>query len=150
MNKVIVYGIFIIAVVAAGSLLGLFNVPGEWYQSLRKPFFNPPNWIFAPVWTSLYVLIGIAGARTWIADARSYRMSLWFVQMALNFLWSPVFFGLQSPALGLVVIVPLLLAVILFIRANWTKDRVSAWLFIPYSVWVAFATLLNLAIVVLN
>eukprot|EP00913_Durusdinium_trenchii_P027001 g25336.t1 len=141
---------FVGGVVAIGSLIGLLNIPGDWYQSLAKPFFNPPNWIFGPVWTVLYVFIGIAGARTWIADRRSGRMRIWFVQMVLNFLWSPAFFGLQAPALGLVVIVPLLIAILAFIRASWRADRLSAWLFVPYALWVAFATALNASIVALN
>jgi tryptophan-rich sensory protein len=150
MNRTLVHIAFIVGVVAIGSLIGVLNIPGEWYQSLTKPPFNPPNWIFGPVWTALYVLIGIAGARTWIAGPRSGRMTIWFVQMVLNFLWSPAFFGFQTPALGLVVIVPLLLAILAFIRASWTGDRPSALLFVPYALWVGFATLLNASILILN
>ncbi|MET3587327.1 tryptophan-rich sensory protein [Pseudorhizobium tarimense] len=125
-------------------------MPGEWYQTLEKPSFQPPPWLFGPVWTTLYVLIAIAGARTWLAAPASGRMQVWFGQMALNFLWSPAFFGAESPVLGLVVIAPLLVAIILFIRMSWSPDRVSAWLFLPYLAWVGFATLLNLSIVLLN
>ena len=150
MNKILVHILFVVAVVVIGSLIGVLNIPGEWYQSLVKPRFNPPNWIFGPVWTALYVLIGIAGARTWLAGARSTRMTIWFVQMVLNFLWSPAFFGFERPALGLVVIVPLLIAILAFIRASWLVDRVAAWLFVPYALWVGFATLLNASIVILN
>ncbi|TDK35403.1 tryptophan-rich sensory protein [Rhizobium deserti] len=150
MNRTITHIVFMIAVVALGSLVGLLNIPGEWYQSLQKPFFNPPNWLFGPAWTTLYILIGIAGARTWLDGRYSIRMKIWFVQMGLNFLWSPAFFGLQSPLLGLVVILPLLIAILAFIRMSWPVDRIAAWLFVPYALWVAFATLLNLSIVVLN
>jgi tryptophan-rich sensory protein len=150
MNRTIIHAIFIIAVVALGSSIGLLNIPGEWYQSLQKPFFNPPNWLFGPAWTLLYILIGIAGARTWLAAPSSRAMKIWFVQMGLNFLWSPAFFGLQSPMLGLVVIVPLLIAILAFIRVSWPVDRIAALLFVPYALWVAFATLLNLSIVILN
>ncbi|MGG2477542.1 TspO/MBR family protein, partial [Rhizobium sp. BR5] len=93
-------------------LIGVNNVPGEWYQSLQKPFFNPPNWIFGPVWTTLYVLIGIAGARTWISKLMGTRMRLWFTQMVLNFLWSPIFFGMQSPTGALVIIIPMFICII--------------------------------------
>lgn len=91
MRNLAVYVVFVVVVVAVGALIGVNNVPGEWYQSLQKPFFNPPNWIFGPVWTALYVLIGIAGARTWIRKPMGTRMRLWFTQMVLNFLWSPIF-----------------------------------------------------------
>lgn len=150
MKRAITYILFIVLVVGFGALSGVSNMPGEWYQSLEKPFFQPPAWLFGPVWTTLYVLIAIAGARTWIAAPASGRMQVWFMQMILNFLWSPAFFGAQSPILGLVVIVPMLVAIGAFIRLSWTRDRVSAWLFVPYLAWVSFATLLNLSIAILN
>ncbi len=150
MKKPITYVLFIVAVVGIGALSGVSNMPGEWYQSLQKPFFQPPAWIFGPVWTTLYVLIAVAGARTWIDSPASARMQIWFMQMILNFLWSPAFFGYQSPALGLVAIIPLLVAILAFTGMSWRGDRISAWLFLPYVVWVAFATALNLSIALLN
>jgi tryptophan-rich sensory protein len=150
MKRALTYILFIVLVVGFGALSGLSNMPGEWYQTLEKPFFQPPPWIFSPVWTTLYVLVAIAGARTWLAAPASSRMQVWFGQMVLNLLWSPAFFGAESPILGLVVIVPLLVAIILFIRMSWGQDRISAWLFLPYLAWVGFATLLNLSIVLLN
>lgn len=150
MKKLPIYIVFIVAVVAIGALIGVNNVPGEWYQSLNKPSFNPPNWIFGPVWTALYVLIGIAGARTWTAGGFSARMQLWTAQMVLNFLWSPVFFGTQNPTLALVIIVPMLVCILAFIWKSQNVDRISMWLFVPYALWVAFATLLNGSIVLLN
>lgn len=150
MKKILIHLLFIVLVVGLGALIGIANVPGEWYQSLAKPPFNPPNWIFGPVWTTLYVLIGIAGARTWLAAPSSARMQMWFGQMALNFLWTPAFFGAESTALGLAVILPLLLSIIAFIRFSWRPDRLSAILFLPYLAWVSFATLLNLSLFLLN
>ena len=150
MKNLTVYIVFVVAVVAVGALIGVNNVPGEWYQSLQKPFFNPPNWIFGPVWTMLYVLIGIAGARTWIRKRMGTRMRLWFTQMVLNFLWSPIFFGMQSPAGALVIIVPMLICILAFIALTYRRDRVSMWLFVPYALWVGFATLLNASIGLLN
>ncbi|MBO0131451.1 TspO/MBR family protein [Agrobacterium burrii] len=150
MKNLAVYIVFVVAVVAVGALIGVNNVPGEWYQSLQKPFFNPPNWIFGPVWTTLYVLIGIAGARTWIRKRMGTRMRLWFTQMVLNFLWSPIFFGMQSPAGALVIIVPMLICILAFIALTYRRDRVSMWLFVPYALWVGFATLLNASIGLLN
>ncbi|EMS99323.1 tryptophan-rich sensory protein [Agrobacterium tumefaciens str. Cherry 2E-2-2] len=150
MRNLAVYVVFVVAVVAVGALIGVNNVPGEWYQSLQKPFFNPPNWIFGPVWTALYVLIGIAGARTWIRKPRGTRMRLWFTQMVLNFLWSPIFFGMQSPVGALVIIVPMLICIVAFVALAYRRDRISMWLFVPYAVWVAFATVLNASIGLLN
>ncbi|WP_416408015.1 TspO/MBR family protein [Agrobacterium rosae] len=150
MKKALVYLIFIFAVVTIGALIGMNNVPGEWYQTLNKPFFDPPNWIFGPVWTALYVMIAIAGARTWLQSRMGGRMQLWGSQMLLNFLWSPIFFTMQSPTGALILIVPMLICVIAFIIMTSTRDRISMWLFVPYAVWVAFATLLNASIVYLN
>ncbi|MDO3443455.1 TspO/MBR family protein [Agrobacterium sp. V1] len=150
MKNLNVYVVFVVVVVAIGALIGVNNVPGEWYQSLQKPFFNPPNWIFGPVWTTLYVLIGIAGARTWIRKRMGTRMRLWFTQMVLNFLWSPIFFGMQSPAGALVIIIPMLVCILAFMALTYRRDRISMWLFVPYALWVAFATVLNASIGILN
>jgi len=150
MKNLTVYIVFVVAVAAIGALIGVNNVPGEWYQSLQKPFFNPPNWIFGPVWTTLYVMIGIAGARTWIRKPMGTRMRLWFTQMVLNFLWSPMFFGMQSPTGALVVIIPMLICIIAFITLTYSRDGISMWLFVPYALWVAFATMLNASIDWLN
>lgn len=150
MNKVVVHIVFVVAVVALGAIVGINNIPGEWYRSLEKPWFNPPDQIFGPVWTMLYVLIGIAGARIWLIARTSNLMQLWFIQMGLNFAWSPVFFGARSPVLALAIIVPLLLAIFTFIALSRRRDRISMWLFTPYAAWVSFATLLNAAIVILN
>ncbi|MBO0124581.1 TspO/MBR family protein [Agrobacterium sp. OT33] len=150
MKNLTMYIVFVVVVVAIGALIGVNNVPGEWYQSLQKPFFNPPNWIFGPVWTTLYVLIGIAGARTWISKRMGTRMRLWFTQMVLNFLWSPIFFGMQSPAGALIIIIPMLVCILAFIALTYRRDRISMWLFVPYALWVAFATVLNASIGILN
>lgn len=135
--------LFILLVLGGGTLIGLMTLPGEWYAGLAKPPFNPPNWIFAPVWTLLYIMVAVAGWRTWQRGPRSAAMALWFVQLALNFVWSPVFFGAHRIGGALAVIVALLAAVIAFIVMAWPRDRIAALLFTPYAAWVAFATLLN-------
>ena len=150
MKTVLTYALFIAFVVMAGLLSGLTNMPGEWYRTLEKPFFNPPSWVFGPVWTILYVLIGIAGARIWQLSPRSAAMQVWFAQFALNMLWSPAFFGMQSPALGLVVIFPLLASVLVFIAKARRIDPLSSWLFVPYAAWVGFATVLNATLFLMN
>ena len=142
---------FILVVLGCGSLIGLVVRPDPWYATLNKPPFNPPDWVFAPVWTALYVMIAIAGWRTWMRDGlRSRAMKLWLVQMALNFSWTPMFFGAHAPKAALVIILALLISIVSFIFAAWPRDRIAASLFVPYAAWVAFASVLNGAIVVLN
>jgi len=150
MQRLAVYLAFLFFVIGGGLLLGASNMPGEWYAGLNKPFFNPPSWVFGPVWTVLYVMIAIAGARTWLASARSLGMQLWFAQMALNFMWSPAFFGYRMPGVALVIVLAMLAAILAFIAERWSRDRTAALLFLPYAAWVAFASVLNAAIVWLN
>lgn len=150
MPKVFSLIVFVLAVVLTGMLIGYATLPGEWYASLNKPSFTPPNWVFGPVWTVLYVVIAIAGLRCWVRDRNSTAMKLWFVQMALNFLWSPVFFGAQQPGLALVVVIAALAAVLGFIATAWTRDRLAAILFLPYAAWTAFATVLTAGVVIMN
>lgn len=150
MSKILSYILFIGFVVGAGLLAGLTNMPGDWYQSLEKPFFNPPPWLFGPVWTTLYVLIGVAGARIWQRAPKSAAMQLWFAQMAFNLMWSPSFFGLQNPELALAVIVGMLVTIVAFMVKARPIDRISTLLFVPYLAWVTFAGILNLSIAWLN
>lgn len=150
MRRYFVLTLFLLLSVGGGLLSGIYNMPGEWYADLAKPPFNPPNWIFGPVWTVLYVLIGIAGWRTWERRQQGVAMQLWFGQMALNFAWSPVFFTWHAIGIALAIIVALLLAVVAFIAVSWNRDRVGAWLFVPYAAWVAFATMLNASLLFLN
>lgn len=141
---------FLLVVLGVGSLIGIVTAPGEWYASLEKPPFNPPSWLFAPVWTTLYILIAIAGWRTFERDARGPEMALWIGQMLLNWLWSPLFFVLHWLWPAVAVIVVLLALILTFIARTWRHDRVSAWLFVPYAAWVCFATLLNVSLALLN
>lgn len=142
--------LFIALSLGGGLLIGYLNIPGEWYAALEKPPFNPPSWVFSPVWTALYVLIGIAGWRVWRADRGGAAMKLWWAQLALNFAWSPVFFSLHQIAMALAIILALLAAILGFIMTSLRTDRIAAWLFVPYAAWVAFASLLNGAILLLN
>ncbi|WP_075290954.1 TspO/MBR family protein [Pararhizobium arenae] len=150
MSKALVYILFIILVVGCGLLIGINNVPGEWYQALAKPSFNPPNWIFAPVWTALYVIIGFVGARAFLHHRETPMMRWWVTQMVFNFAWSPLFFGFQEIALALIVILALLISIIGFVVASFGRDRLSFLLFLPYLAWVAFASLLILSIFLMN
>ncbi|MEB2844890.1 tryptophan-rich sensory protein [Rhizobiales bacterium RZME27] len=150
MRKLTTYILFVAACVAIGVLSGIANMPGEWYQALEKPPLNPPNWIFGPVWAALYVMIGTALAETWFDENNRNRLIVFGLQGIFNICWSPAFFGMQNPVLGLAIIVPMLFFILLFIAMSWNPNRKAALLFVPYAIWVSFATYLNLAIVLLN
>lgn len=141
-----------LAVSAIGGAATASSV-GTWYQTLAKPSFNPPDWIFAPVWTALYFMMALAGWRVWRReDLRRARwaLSLFALQLALNLCWSIIFFGMRSIGAALVEILVLLLAIVATTVVFWQRDRVAGMLFIPYAGWVAFATALNAALWRLN
>ncbi|OIQ46312.1 MAG: sensor histidine kinase [Roseobacter sp. MedPE-SW] len=150
MRHVTTFLLFLIGVMGGGISIGVLTAPGDWYAALQKPFFNPPNWIFGPVWTLLYLAIAYVGWRLWQQQEQTGLRRLWSLQMGLNFLWSPAFFAAQMPVLALVIILLLLGALLLFVRRAWQSDRILAVLFMPYVAWVGFATALNTAIVLLN
>jgi tryptophan-rich sensory protein len=142
--------LFLVLVVGGGLAIGLVAVPGEWYAALVKPSFNPPPWIFGPVWTVLYVAIAVAGWRIWRIEHGGPAMVAWGVQLALNFIWSPVFFLAHNPPLALAILLAMLAVIVAFILLARRLDAVAAWLFVPYALWVAFAGLLNASIWWLN
>ncbi|MBD3297844.1 MAG: tryptophan-rich sensory protein [candidate division Zixibacteria bacterium] len=125
-----------------------------WYPTLEKAPWNPPGWVFGPVWTVLYVMMAVAAWRVWRyrkGDERVRQaLGIFYLQLTLNFLWSILFFGLQLPLAGLIDIVLLLTAIILTTIVFRRIDRWAAWLMIPYALWVAYATTLNAAIWWLN
>ncbi|WP_434052488.1 MAG: TspO/MBR family protein [Roseibium sp.] len=141
---------FVVVVLAMGIFIGMQSAPGDWYQNLQKPPFNPPNWIFGPVWTVLYVFIALAGWRTYRQAPRSAAMKLWIAQMVLNWAWSPVFFALHQLWFALVILLGMLAAIIFFIADRWQRDRTAALLFCPYAAWVGFAGVLNFSLALLN
>lgn len=146
----IVLALFIVLVLGGGTLIGLLTTPGPWYEALEKPWFNPPDWLFGPAWSILYVLVAVAGWRTWRRGG-GHAMRVWWVQLGINFLWSPIFFALHQIGLALIVVLAMLAAILLFIGAAWREgDHPSALLFAPYAAWVTFASLLNGAILWLN
>lgn len=149
-RTLVVTVIFIALVVTVGSVIGINTGPDTWYTALEKPPFNPPNWLFAPVWFTLYVLIGIAGARSYLRDASSPSTFLWGGQMLLNWAWTPTWFTLHLLWPAFAIIAAIFALIIAFIVVNWKKDRVSALLFVPYAMWVGFASVLNLSIALLN
>jgi translocator protein len=141
-----------IMLVAAAAVVGTQFGPGPWYVSLQKPEWTPPNWLFAPVWTTLYVGIAVAGWLVWRArkTAKVTAIVLWGIQLILNGLWSWLFFGLQRPDLALADIIALLVVICWFIAAASQTNRMAALLFVPYALWVGFASALNFAIWRLN
>lgn len=135
------------------AMIGAGFPPDAWYEGLNKPAWNPPSWVFAPVWTLLYLLIGVAGYLAWIASAKGARFTpfaLYAIQLVLNALWTPLFFGLHSPGLALLVMLALLVALTLNIIVFYMINKIAGYLLLPYLAWVAFAALLNGAILVLN
>ncbi len=138
----------------AGTPFTLTAIP-TWYATLNKPFFAPPNWLFGPAWTLLYFLMGVAIYLVWTKDvskksAKKQAINTFLIQLALNFIWSPVFFGLRSPELGLIIIIAMWIAILVTIKHFYKLSRTAAYLLIPYILWVSFATLLNLSIALLN
>lgn len=146
---------FLVACLAISAIGGWITAQsvGTWYQTLRKPSFNPPNWVFAPVWTALYVAIAIAGWRIWrkrgIFGAPA-AMATYALQLVLNLAWSFLFFGGRMIGAALADILVLLVAILVNAALFRPIDRIAAWLLAPYAAWVAFATLLNLALWRLN
>ncbi len=140
------------AAAAVGSLFTTPAIPG-WYESLRKPAWTPPNWLFGPVWTLLYLAMGTAAWLVWrergFAGAR-LALIVFFAQLVLNALWSILFFGLRSPGAALAEIVFLWAAIFATMAAFWRVSRPAGWLFVPYLWWVTFAMFLNHAIWRLN
>ena len=136
-----------------GSIYTMSSIP-TWYAALEKPAFTPPNWLFAPAWITLYVLMGIAAFLVWRNgwDKPKVRAALAFfgVQLVLNALWSVAFFGLESPLFGLVVIVLLWVAILITMLRFKEISIAGAWLLLPYLLWVTFTGALNIAIWMLN
>jgi benzodiazapine receptor len=143
----------VVAAAALGNIATIPNIP-TWYAGLVKPSFNPPNWIFGPVWTTLYVMMAYAFYRVLrapaAATARRAAVIAFLVQIALNAGWSWAFFAAHSPLGGLLVIGPLLVAIAATIVAFRRVDAGAAWLLAPYLAWVSFASVLNAAVWRLN
>ena len=148
----IVFAITPVAAAAvAGNLATIPNIP-HWYSKLKKPSFNPPNWIFAPVWTGLYLLMAYAFFRVLRSEANAvgFAVTMFLIQISLNGVWSWVFFSHHSLRGGLVVIAALWGAITITIVAFWEIDHIASFLLWPYLLWVSFAAILNWQIARLN
>jgi tryptophan-rich sensory protein len=139
-----------------GIVASLFTRPqiNGWYSLLNKPVFTPPSWVFAPVWTCVYILIAVSAYLVWTrrdgsTDYLTARM-VYIIQLALNFAWSIIFFGLHSLVGGLLVIILLWMMILLNIRWFGKLSKVASWLLMPYFLWVSYAAILNYSIFTLN
>jgi tryptophan-rich sensory protein len=171
--------VFVLLSLLVGGTASFFTEPSipTWYAALAKPAFSPPNWVFAPVWTALYVLMGVAAARVWnvihhrpaspfarsatkgeVAVAgsqasegrRGFEIEMWIAQLVLNFFWSAIFFAAHLILPALIEMATLWIAILVTLVLFWRRDRVAGLLFVPYLAWVSFAFALNAAIWQLN
>ncbi len=139
-----------------GGVSSFFTIDAikGWYTTLNKPFFTPPNWLFGPAWTTLYILMGISFYLVWsnkVKTKYTHKAYLFFaIQLILNFFWSIIFFYFQNPFAGLIEIILMLFAIIMTIFYFSKISKLAAWLLLPYVCWVGFATALNFAIWYLN
>lgn len=139
---------------AVGFLGSAFTVSSiaNWYATLNKPFFAPPNYVFAPVWTTLYILMGISLYLLWTArkKGKEKAIKLFLIQLTLNFFWSLIFFGMRNIPLAFVEIIALWIFIFLAIHQSLLVSKASAYLLYPYLVWVSVASILNISLLILN
>lgn len=146
----------VLASIIAGSIGSLVTItgPGSWFSLLVKPVFQPPNWIFGPMWTLLFILMGIAAYLIWERGMEKpevrFALLIFCIQFVFNILWSLLFFGIQSPLLGLLDIIILWWLILATIMTFYRVRKSAAYFLIPYIAWVSFATILNATIVLLN
>jgi len=155
-SKILKLIISILICQGAGAIGSLFTSPAisTWYATIQKPSFNPPNWIFAPVWILLFILMGLSLYLIWSKGFKykgtKIAIFIFFVQLILNILWSILFFGLQSPLFALIEIIILWFAILLTIISFYKVSKIAAYLLLPYIIWVSFASVLNFSILIIN
>ena len=152
MFALVVIGSVCLAAAGIGGAVTALSVD-NWYQELAKPPFNPPDWVFAPVWTALFLMMAVAAWRVWRYRqnlGRRSAMVLFATQLALNVLWSCLFFGLMAVGTALIEIFVLWVTIVVTTVSFRRIDRVASWLMLPYAIWVSFAAVLNAAIWWLN
>jgi benzodiazapine receptor len=151
-GALLVFGILVFLTSFIGSQF-TFSSLGSWYASINKPSWNPPSWVFGPVWTLLYIFIAISGWLVWRARHRTavgVHLTLYGIQLVLNALWSVIFFGMQNPSLASTEIAVLWLIIGAYTLLVWRIQRTAALLFLPYWAWVTFAAALTFTIASLN
>ena len=156
MGKFLKYVLSIGVCLAAGGLGTIFTISSipTWYAHLIKPAFSPPNWLFGPVWTVLYILMGISLALVWVKGVKTERareaLMLFGVQLFLNAIWSPIFFGAKDLTLALIVIILMWFFILKTILAFGKVNKTASYLLYPYIAWVSFASILNFSVWILN
>ena len=157
LRKAAAAAVFVLVCLLAGGIGSIFTAPEipTWYAALNKPDFSPPNWVFAPVWTTLYILMGIAAYLVYEKGAKKKgevdaALAVFEVQLALNMAWSFLFFGLHSPLYGLICIAALWIVIALTMVKFYGISRPAGLLLAPYLLWVSFASVLNLFVWMLN
>lgn len=156
MSKFLKYALAILICLLAGGLGTIFTVSAipTWYASLHKPFFSPPNYLFGPIWTLLYMLMGISVAIIWQKGLKNKKIInaiyLFIVQLGLNAIWSPVFFGAKNLLFALLIIVFMWIYILKTILAFRKIDKTASYLLYPYLAWVSFASILNFSVWLLN
>lgn len=140
--------------VGIGAALATATSVRDWYPTLRKPSWTPPSWLFGPAWTVLYILMAVAAWRVWMSaggfSGAPVALTLFFIQLVFNFVWSFLFFGARNPRIAFIEVIGLVLSVLATLIAFAWHDAPAAWMFVPYLAWVTFAAALNLAIWRLN
>lgn len=139
-----------IAITFCAPLGGLFGMPGAWYDALVKPSWNPPAWVFGPVWTLLYIMMAVAAWWVWRRSGWGAPLYAYLFQLVLNAAWTPIFFGAHELGWALVEIVVLWVAILVTMLAFYRVSRVAGWMFVPYLAWVTFAAFLNFTLWRLN
>ena len=151
-NKFVSLFLFLITTFSASFIGGIttFKFKEPWYSTLVKPSFNPPDWVFGPVWTILYILMAIAIWNVWIKSKNINLVYLYFIHLFFNTTWSVVFFGFNQIELALINLIVLILFIVILFRKYKVINKLSAYLMIPYFLWCCFAFLLNLNLMMLN
>ena len=154
MTKNKYYSLFIILVITfLAPLIGGFitkNFKEPWYSEIALPSFNPPSWVFAPVWTTLYILMSIAIWRIWVKFYDVKILNLYFIHLFFNIIWSVIFFGFHQIGLALIDLVIILIFIFLLMKIYFLKDKISFFLMTPYFLWSVYALVLNFNIFILN
>jgi len=148
------YAVFVVVSFLAGSVGSFFtigNIMG-WYHQLSQPSWTPPDWLFGPVWTTLYVLMGVAAGKVWNSGkkGKNWVIALFLVHLLVNAAWSVIFFGAHETVIALMVIKLLWVLIVAMMIVFWRYSRAATYLLIPYLLWVTYAATLNLGIVLLN
>jgi len=148
LSLVLILLITFIASAIGGFTTASFKEP--WYSGIVLPSFNPPSWVFAPIWTTLYILMSVATWRVWIKFSDRKILSIYFFHLLFNATWSVVFFGFHQIELALINLIIILILIIVLMKIYLNKDKLSFFIMVPYFLWSSYAFILNLAIAILN